>query len=114
MLEKGCKVEGELPGQERQKKDRMLGLGFIGLGSVIAIVSTFFLKAMAHLALHSIYVLATGFILIGLVLLFNATVKLVDRKAIILDRNLFKTGTAFNIGAAGICAILFVLYFFFW
>jgi SSS family solute:Na+ symporter len=114
MLEKGCKVEGELPDPKRQKNDKIMGMGFVGLGGIISIVSAFYLKAMANFALHSIYVLATGFILIGLVLIFNATVKLVDRKAIFLQRNLFKTGTAFNLGAAGICAILFLLYFFFW
>ncbi len=114
LMEKGCKVEGELPNPKRQKQDKIMGSGFVGLGVVIAIVSTFYIKAMAHLALHSIYVLATGFILIGLTLIFNATIKLVDRKALIIERSLFKTGTAFNIGAAGICAILFLLYFFFW
>ncbi len=114
LMEKGCKVEGELPNPKRQKQDKIMGSAFVALGAVIAIVSTFFIKAMAHLALHSIYVLATGFILVGLTLIFNATIKLVDRKALIIERSLFKTGTAFNIGAAGICAILFLLYFFFW
>jgi SSS family solute:Na+ symporter len=114
LMEKGCKVEGELPNPKRQKQDKIMGSGFIGLGLVIAIVSSFYIKAMAHLALHSIYVLATGFILIGLTLIFNATIKLVDRKALIIERSLFKTGTAFNIGAAGICGILFLLYFSFW
>ncbi len=114
LLEKGCKVEGELPDPKRQKSDKLLGSGFMALGGLIAIVSAFFVKAYANFALHSIYVLATGFILIGIVLYFNATVKLVDRKAIIVDRKLFSTGWAFNIGAAGICVILFLLYFFFW
>ncbi len=114
LLEKGCKVEGVLPDPKKQKKDKLMGAGFMTLGGLIAIISAFYVKAYAHIALHSIYVLATGFILIGLILYFNATVKLVDRKAIIVDRKLFKTGLAFNLGAAGICVILFVLYFFFW
>lgn len=114
LLEKSCKVEGELPEPRRQKSDKILAIGFMSLGAIIAVVSSFFIKTYAHLALQSIYVLCVGFILIGIVLFFNATVKMVDRKALIIDRNLFKTGTAFNIGAIGICAILFVLYYFFW
>ena len=114
LLEKGCKVEGDLPSPERQRKDRILGYGFIGLGAAIAIAVTALLNPFGHLAIQSAYVLATGMALIGVILLYNATVKLVDRKSFIVDRNLFKTGTAFNIGAIGISAILFVLYFLFW
>jgi len=114
LLEKKCKVEGELPGLKRQKGDKILGISFMSFGALVAIVASFFVKTYSHLALQSIYVLCVGLILIGIVLFFNATVKMVDRKALIIDRNLFKTGTAFNIGAIGISAILFVLYFFFW
>jgi len=114
LLEKGCKVEGPVVEPARKKSDTMIGGGLIALGALIAIVSSFFLKEYAHLALHSIYVLAVGFMLIGGVILFNVRVKLVDRKAIFVDRNLFKTGLPFNIGAIGISAILFILYFFFW
>ncbi len=114
LLENRCKVEGDLPDPLRQKKDRRMGTGFISFGVIIAIVSTFFIKTYAHLALQTIYVMAVGFALIGIILIYNATVKLVDRKAIFVERNLFKTGRAFNIGAIGITAIIFVLYFFFW
>lgn len=114
LLENRCKVEGDLPDPGRQKKDKRLGIGFISFGAIIAVVAAFFVKAYAHLALQTIYVLVVGFILIGIILIYNATVKLVDRKAIFVERNLFKTGLSFNIGAIGIGAIIFMLYFFFW
>ena len=41
LLEKGCKVEGELPDAKRQKGDKLLGLSFISLGGIMAIVSAF-------------------------------------------------------------------------
>ncbi len=40
--------------------------------------------------------------------------KLTDEKAIKYNRDYFRTGTVFNIGSIGICAILAILYLLFW
>ena len=40
--------------------------------------------------------------------------KISDEKAIHIDKSMFKTGTVFNVGSIGICALLAVLYLLFW
>jgi len=64
-----------------------------------------FLDRMGYVAL----ILALIFVLISII-----ESKVDHPKGILLSKGMFRTGTAFNIGAIGICAILAVLYIIFW
>jgi SSS family solute:Na+ symporter len=97
-----------------RKKDIRLGGWMIGISILVGIVLAFFVKQYASLALDSAYVLVTGFILLGLVIILNARYKTIDNKAILFDRNIIHTTIPFNIGAIGIIGILAVLYAIFW
>jgi len=58
--------------------------------------------------------LATGFGFVGMIFILNSRMKMVDRKSIDINPELFKTGKGFNFGAAGIILIVGLLYYFFW
>lgn len=96
------------------KKEIRLGLIIIGTSVLTGIVAAFFVKPMSSLALDSVYVLVTGFILLGMILLLNARYRTMESQAILFDRKLLKTTVPFNIAAMGICGILTVLYIIFW
>jgi SSS family solute:Na+ symporter len=81
---------------------------------LVGIVAAFFVVPMRNLALEAIYVLVTGFILIGVILVLNSSRKTMDEKGLIIERSLFKTTDTFNIAAIGICGILGTLYYLFW
>jgi SSS family solute:Na+ symporter len=91
-----------------------LGLKFVSVALLAGIIAGFFVYPLRNFALDAVYVLVAGFILIGLILIFNNRIKVRDEKSIIIDRSMFKTSMTFNIAAIGICGILAALYFFFW
>jgi SSS family solute:Na+ symporter len=96
------------------KKTIRIGAFLVAVAFAAGIIAAFFVYPMRHLALDAVYVLVTGFILIGLILIFNNTLKRRDIKGIILEKGLFKTSTTFNIAALGIIGILAALYICFW
>lgn len=91
-----------------------LGLKFVTVALLAGIVAGFFVYPLRSFALEAVYVLIAGFILIGLIMMFNNKIKVRDEKSIIINRSMFKTSMTFNIAAIGICGILAALYFFFW
>lgn len=91
-----------------------LGAMIASLALIVGIVAAFFVYPMRNLALDAVYVLVAGFLLIGLILIFNNTRPLMNAKAIINRKGLFNTSMTFNIAAIGICGILATLYYFFW
>jgi SSS family solute:Na+ symporter len=113
LLDKDQKTENLIDNISAPKVIK-LGIRFVAVALFIGMVVGFFVYPMRNLALEAIYVPITGFILIGLILIFNNKLKFMDRKSIILKKGMFKTPTAFNIAAVGICGILAALYFFFW
>jgi SSS family solute:Na+ symporter len=96
------------------KKTIRIGAFLVAIAFTAGIIAAFFVYPMRHLALDAVYVLVTGFILIGLILIFNNTLKRRDIKGIILEKGLFKTSITFNIAALGIIGILAALYICFW
>lgn len=96
------------------KKTIRIGAFLVAIAFTAGIIASFFVYPMRHLALDAVYVLVTGFILLGLILVFNNTLKRRDIKGIILEKGLFKTSTTFNVAALGIIGILAALYICFW
>jgi SSS family solute:Na+ symporter len=91
-----------------------LGIKFVAFAMMAGIIAAFFVYPLRNLALECVYVLIVGFILIGLIMIFNNKLRKRDAKAIIINKGLFKTSPTFNIAAIGVCGILAVLYYFFW
>ncbi len=84
-------------------------LGFLAL---IAGLTLF--VPLNHLGIESLFMLAVLFIFLGLILILNVRYPKVHRKFYMIDPELFKTSTAFNIGAVGILLIIAILYILFW
>lgn len=99
---------------ERKKKDIRLGSEMIAVSALAGVVAAFFLRQYSSFALDSVYVLIVGFILLGIVLITNATCTDMDEKALIFERKIFQTSVPFNIIAIAICGLLAFLYFYFW
>ncbi len=111
--------------------------GFVSPGVVaIFLMGLFWKRATANSAVWAaIFTLPSAFLLrwlfpalpfldrMGVVFLFLCAIMIAvslyetsgkDPKAIEYKTNMFRTGTTFNVGAIGICAILSVLYILFW
>ncbi len=86
----------------------------IGSAAAVGIASIFFIGLFPGFAVDSIYVLVTGFILLGVVMLTNNGTNRTNNKALVIERGLFKTSIPFNICATLICGIVALLYFVFW
>ena len=69
---------------------------------------------MRSLGFESIFFLAAVFLVLSIYLRSNAKDKVQDPKCVAIDLNIFKTDKTFNIGAAGVIAILAILYIWLW
>jgi solute:Na+ symporter, SSS family len=113
LTDKNQRVENVLD-LASKKKSVNSGIKIVALAMLVGIIAGFFVIPLKNLALEAIYVLIMGFILIGLIMIFNNTQKRMDGKAILIGKGLFNTSMTFNIAAIGICGIFAVLYYFFW
>jgi solute:Na+ symporter, SSS family len=114
LLDKSHEVKNQLPDDATKNKSIKLGWRMIAISVFVGIVVAFFVVPLQNLAIEAIYVLVFGFILIGTILILNASSQTMDEKGLVIDRSIFKTTDTFNIAAIGICGILAVLYGFFW
>jgi solute:Na+ symporter, SSS family len=114
LLDKSHEIKNQLPDDFTRNKSIKLGWRIIAVSALVGIVSAFLVVPLQHLAFEAIYVLVVGFILIGTILILNASSQTMDEKGLIIERSLFQTTDIFNIAAIGICGILAVLYGFFW
>ncbi len=80
----------------------------------IAYLSGGHLATLEFYGFEAIFFLAAMFVVLGIYLHSNAKDKVKDPKAIDVDLSLFRTDTAFKIGAFGVIAILAVLYILLW
>jgi solute:Na+ symporter, SSS family len=114
LLDKSHRMENIDLGGKFKKRNLQTGWTMIGVASIAGIVAAFFVFPYRNFALEAIYVLVVGFILTGLIMVFNVSKRTINVKGIMADRGLFKTSVPFNIAAIGICGILASLYYFFW
>lgn len=90
------------------------GYGFIVAGVIAFTAGIAFIGRLAHLGFEAIFMLASAFWFVGMIFILNARMPKADPKAFEVKPELFTTGRAFNIGAAGIILIVGLLYYFFW
>ncbi len=114
LLDKSHLVDNHFAGSEATKKAVKLGWRIVFVAALAGVITAFFVVPMRSLAIEAIYVLVVGFLLIGTILILNASSRTMNEKGLIIERSLFKTTDVFNIAAIGICGILAVLYGFFW
>jgi SSS family solute:Na+ symporter len=114
LLDKSHNIENQPVSKITRRKTLRLGWRIIAVATFTGVVAAFFVVPMRNLALEAIYVLVTGFILLGIILILNTAYKTMDENGIIIERSLFKTTDTFNIAAIGICGILGTIYYMFW
>jgi SSS family solute:Na+ symporter len=83
-------------------------------GLILAVLGLILFEPYQYLGIESIFMLATLFIMLGIILFTNTRMKSSDKKAFEINPELFNTATPFNLGAAGIVLIVGMLYYFFW
>lgn len=91
-----------------------LGIRIIAIAMLAGTIIAFFVQQLKNFALESVYVLVAGFILLGMIIVLNNTMKKMNVRGIIIHDNIFRTSTTFNIAALGILGILASLYTVFW
>ncbi len=114
MVDMKGKVDQAVELTPRLKRWVALGWFFVILGLVFIVIGILLFEPLDYLGIESIFMLATLFIFLGLILIFNVKLKKVHRKAYKVDPKLFETSTVFNLGALGIVIIIAMLYFLFW
>jgi SSS family solute:Na+ symporter len=114
FTEKGARVQMPLPEPGRQRQLTTYSYIFFVLGAIALILTIVFSEDYSHLAFEAGYFLSAMLIMIGIILYTNARLELADKRAIVSDPTLFNTATPFNLGAAGIVVILFLIYYFLW
>jgi SSS family solute:Na+ symporter len=114
LLDKSHRIENVFASEVYRKKATRLGWMIVGCAVIVGIISAFFVYPLRNFAFEAIYVLVVGFILVGLIMIFNTTRKTMNAKGILVENGLFKTPVIFNIAAIGICGILAILYYMFW
>lgn len=114
LLDKLHRIENSFSSEMVRKKMLTTGILILSFALIIGVVAAFFVYPLRDLAFDSIYVLVTGFVLTGLILIFNYSGKTLNIKSIINEKGLFKTSMPFNIASIGICGILATIYYFFW
>lgn len=114
LLDKSNRIENVFANDIYRKKIIRIGWLIIGISLITGIIAAFFVYPLRNLALEAVYVLVVGFILLGLIMIMNATRKTMNKKGIRVENGLFNTSISFNVAAIGICGILAMLYYFFW
>jgi SSS family solute:Na+ symporter len=114
LLDRKGKVAHEPEVQEKARRTVMTGWILIIAGAACGIAGIFLFKRLFYLGIESIFMLATGLMFLGLILILNKRMKTVARKSFVADPAMFKTSTIFQIGAIGIVFIIVTLYAVFW
>lgn len=95
-------------------KSPILGYILIGIGLVTAIIGAIWAVPLKYLGFEAIFVIATAFLMVGVIYITNIKMKQMDKDAITVDPKIFETNMGFNIAAAGIIIIVSILYIAFW
>jgi len=110
FLDKGRKI----PTTIDTGKSALPGYVLIFAGILMGIAGAIWAAPLDYLGFEAIFVMATGFIMIGMVYVTNVSMKKMDKDAITVKPEIFETNMTFNIGAAGIVIIVAILYLAFW
>ena len=114
LLDHKGKVEREVVKTKATQAIMGTGWLFIALGILCLLLGIGLFRPLFYLGFESIFMLATAFAFMGIILILNVRMKSVAQKSYDNNPVLFETSTVFNIGAIGILFIIGSLYFLFW
>jgi solute:Na+ symporter, SSS family len=114
LMDKSHNVENVLIDENTKKRTLKTGWIIMGIAALVGLGAAFFVVPYHKFAPEAIYVLVVGFILVGMIMVFNVSKRTMNIKGIITDKGLYKTSVPFNIAAIGICGVLATLYYLFW
>ncbi|MEI6138330.1 MAG: sodium/solute symporter [Mariniphaga sp.] len=114
LMDKSNLIDNVEADMVTKKKTLKTGWTIMTISAVVGIVAAFFVVPYHTFAPEAVYVLVAGFLLVGMIMVFNVSSKTMNAKGIITNSNLYKTSMPFNIAAVGICGILATLYYLFW
>ena len=114
LYDKRGKVVKDAVITERSKKIVAVGWFFIVLGIVSLVAGILLFLPYRYLGIESIFMLASLFVFLGLILILNVKMKHIYKKSYDTDPAIYKTSPIFTIGSIGIVIIIFLLYYFFW
>ncbi len=102
-------------GQGKIRNQEILrGSLLIFFAALVGIAASLYVREYEYLALDSVYVLVTGFGLLGFVLISNAICTTMNKSAIIESKGIMHTDIRFNIASAALVISLCTLYYIFW
>ena len=104
----------KIPVSVDESKSPTLGYILVGVGVFCAILGIFLSGPLNYLGFESIFVMATAFIMVGIILITNIKMKVMDKDAITVDPKIFETNMGFNLAAIGIVVIVALLYIIYW
>jgi SSS family solute:Na+ symporter len=104
----------KIPTTVDTSKTPVLGYVLVGLGIVCALLGIFLTGPLDGLGFESIFVMATALIMVGVIMITNIKMKVMDKDAITVDPKIFETNMGFNIAAIGIVVIVSLLYIIYW
>jgi SSS family solute:Na+ symporter len=108
------RIEREVVVNEKTKRIVGIGWFFVMLGFVSFIAGIFLFNPLAYLGIESIFMLATLFTFLGIILILNVKMNYVYKKSYSTDPDIYKVSPVFTMGAIGIVIIIVSLYYFFW
>ncbi len=114
LIDKSNLVDNVEADEITKKKTLKTGWTIMTIAAIVGIIAAFFVIPYHTFAPEAVYVLVAGFLLVGMIMVFNVSSKTMNAKGIITNSNLYKTSMPFNIAAVGICGILATLYYLFW
>lgn len=115
FFDKKTKVTSVYTGGIVQKRLVDISYILLAIGLTCLFIGIFFFSSYAYLALESIIMFATIFIMLAVIIYTNTMIDTMDENAIVVEgKTLFKTSLPFNMGAIGVIAIVSILYIIFW
>ena len=114
LYDKRGKVVKDAVITERSKKIVAVGWFFIVLGIISLVAGILLFEPYRYLGIESIFMLASLFVFLGLILILNVKMKHIYKKSYDTDPAIYKTSPIFTIGSIGIVIIIVLLYYFFW
>lgn len=112
-LDKKARIASTPHEPEWVQKYTRISYYFFALGLISLVIGVLFSRQYYDLGLESIFMMATLFIMLGVIIFTNVRIEVEDKKAIHVKTTLFETSLGFNLASIGIVAIVAAFYIIF-
>lgn len=114
FMDRRGRMEREVVMTPRSRNIVNTGWLFIGLAIMSLVAGIFLIVPFRYLGIESIFMLATLFAFLGVILILNVKMNYVYKKSYDTNPEVYRTSPVFTAGAIGITIIIVLLYYFFW